>query len=167
MNDKKRLVRSETDKKVMGVCAGLGRYFGVDPLLVRVLFVVATFGGFGSAIPIYLVLAFVMPKADPELDFVEHASDVDFGDTARTLGEDVVHAVRSATETAADVGEDLFKSSRSAIRSAAKSAADAIEPKNTAEQIGDAASNVGDDVVESVNKAVDRAKEGMHNSTSS
>ncbi len=166
MIQKKRLMRSEIDKKVLGVCAGLGRYFGIDPLLVRILFVVATFGGFGSAIPIYLILAFVMPKGDPMYDDADLASDVDLEDAARTLGGDVVKAVRSATDTAANVGGELYKSGRSALSSAAKSAADVIEPKGNTEKIADAASDLGDDVVESVNKAVERAKDGMKSSAS-
>lgn len=159
----KRLMRSETDKKVLGVCAGLGRYFGIDPLLVRLLFVVATFGGFGSAIPIYLILAFVMPKGDPVYDEAAGAGEsIDFEETARSLGEDVARAVRSATETAVEVGEEILDTGRTALRSAANTAADAIEPKGSEKgsdeaSIADAASSLGDDVVDNVNKAVERA----------
>ncbi|MEP6762342.1 MAG: PspC domain-containing protein, partial [Sporichthyaceae bacterium] len=42
------LHRSRTDRKVLGVAGGLGRYAGVDPLIFRILFVVlAVFGGSG------------------------------------------------------------------------------------------------------------------------
>ena len=34
-----RLMRSETDKMVAGVCGGLADYMGVDPVLVRLAFV--------------------------------------------------------------------------------------------------------------------------------
>ena len=36
----KRLYLSTTDKKLAGVCGGLGEYFDVDPTVVRLLFIV-------------------------------------------------------------------------------------------------------------------------------
>jgi phage shock protein PspC (stress-responsive transcriptional regulator) len=45
--------------KVFGVCAGIGNYFGLDPLLVRIGFVAATLLGFGSPILIYLAVALI------------------------------------------------------------------------------------------------------------
>ncbi|OYW45472.1 MAG: recombinase RecF [Sphingomonadales bacterium 32-68-7] len=50
-----RLDRSEG--KVFGVCAGLANYLGVDPLIVRLVFVAGTIVGFGSFILIYLAIA--------------------------------------------------------------------------------------------------------------
>ena len=55
----KKLVRK--DKKIFGVCGGLGAYFGIDPTLVRVLFVIAVLG-FGSGLLLYIILAIVMPE---------------------------------------------------------------------------------------------------------
>lgn len=40
--------------KIGGVCAGLARTFGVDPLIIRLLFVVVTVAGVGSPILLYL-----------------------------------------------------------------------------------------------------------------
>ena len=46
----RRLTRSSSDKLIGGVAGGLGRYFGVDPILFRIAFVVLTFaGGVGAA----------------------------------------------------------------------------------------------------------------------
>lgn len=45
--------------KLFGVCAGIGRYFGIDPLLVRIGFVAGTLIGFGSFILIYLAIALI------------------------------------------------------------------------------------------------------------
>ena len=45
--------------KLMGVCAGIGRYFGIDTTLVRVGFVLGTLLGFGSFILIYLGIALI------------------------------------------------------------------------------------------------------------
>ncbi len=45
--------------KVFGVCAGIGNYFDVDPMLVRIGFVAATLLGFGSPVLIYLAVALI------------------------------------------------------------------------------------------------------------
>lgn len=49
---------------VAGVCAGMGRSLGVDPVLLRVAFVLLVLAG-GSGIILYLILAAVMPKEEP------------------------------------------------------------------------------------------------------
>ena len=54
----KKLVRK--DKKIFGVCGGLGDYFGIDPTIVRVLFLVMVIG-YGSGLLLYIILALVMP----------------------------------------------------------------------------------------------------------
>lgn len=49
----------KTRGKVMGVCAGIANYFGVDVTLVRVGFVLATLLGLGSAIIVYLLIGLI------------------------------------------------------------------------------------------------------------
>ena len=64
---KKRLMKSATNKKCAGVCGGLGEYFGIDPTLIRIGFVIATvMGGGFPAIPLYIVLAIIMSNPDKE-----------------------------------------------------------------------------------------------------
>jgi len=43
--------------KFLGVCAGLANHFNIDPMIVRVIFVLGTLIGFGSFILIYLGIA--------------------------------------------------------------------------------------------------------------
>lgn len=44
----KKLYRSRTDRKLGGVCAGLGDYFDLDPTLIRLLTIcLVVFGGTG------------------------------------------------------------------------------------------------------------------------
>ena len=61
----KRLYRSRTDRVLSGVCAGLGNYFNIDPVLVRVLAVILGFVSFGTFLLLYLVLALIIPL-EPE-----------------------------------------------------------------------------------------------------
>lgn len=51
--------RDRHNGKLMGVCAGIGRHFGIDTTLVRVGFVLGTLLGFGSFILIYLGIALI------------------------------------------------------------------------------------------------------------
>lgn len=62
---KKRLTRSRTDKKLLGVCGGIAEYLNLDPTLVRIAFVVGIIGSGASFALAYIALAFVMPKEDP------------------------------------------------------------------------------------------------------
>ena len=57
----KRLTKSNTDKKICGVCGGLAEYFGVDSTWVRLAAVVLVLG-WGSGLLAYIVAAFVMPE---------------------------------------------------------------------------------------------------------
>ena len=57
-----RLKRSYSDSMLLGVCAGIAEYFGWDPTIIRIIFLVAAFIGFGSPVLLYLILALVMPK---------------------------------------------------------------------------------------------------------
>jgi phage shock protein PspC (stress-responsive transcriptional regulator)/heme/copper-type cytochrome/quinol oxidase subunit 2 len=56
----KRLYRDETDKVLGGVSSGIARYLGIDPIIVRVLFVICTFG-FGFGFITYLILWVAVP----------------------------------------------------------------------------------------------------------
>ncbi len=49
----------KANAKIMGVCAGLANYFGVETVWVRVGFVAAALLGFGSPVLIYLVVGLV------------------------------------------------------------------------------------------------------------
>ncbi|MEZ4517806.1 MAG: PspC domain-containing protein [Chloroflexota bacterium] len=56
----KRLVRSNDDRMIFGVAAGLAHYLNIDPVIVRLLFVLLALAG-GHGILIYLILAIIMP----------------------------------------------------------------------------------------------------------
>ncbi|MFP4227362.1 MAG: PspC domain-containing protein [Salinivenus sp.] len=61
----KRLTRSRTDKKLLGVCGGLAEYLNLDSTLVRIAFVIGVIGSGGPFFLAYLGLAFAMPKEKP------------------------------------------------------------------------------------------------------
>ena len=55
-----RLVLDKANKKILGVCAGLANWSGIDATVVRLLFVVTTLIGFGSPILIYILMAMIL-----------------------------------------------------------------------------------------------------------
>jgi len=62
MNESKRLTRSRTNRTIAGVCGGIAEYYGWDPTLVRVAWIVLTLLG-GSGVLLYLIFWLVMPDA--------------------------------------------------------------------------------------------------------
>lgn len=58
----KKLYRSNTNKKLCGVCGGLAEHFDIDPTIIRLIFVFLTLFG-GGGLLIYLICALVIPKS--------------------------------------------------------------------------------------------------------
>lgn len=59
MNNR-RLYRCRHDRKLAGVASGMAEYLGMDPTVVRILWILSVFVG-GFTIVLYLILALVMP----------------------------------------------------------------------------------------------------------
>ncbi len=57
----RRLTKSSDHKMLFGVCGGIAEYFGLDPTLIRLIFVFLTIIAVGSPVLVYIILAFVMP----------------------------------------------------------------------------------------------------------
>lgn len=69
MTDKK-LFRSNSNRMVCGVCGGLGTYTGIDPTVIRVLYVIISMiAGAGLlGLILYFVLAVIIPEDDGIVD---------------------------------------------------------------------------------------------------
>ncbi len=57
----KKLYKSRTDKKLDGVCAGIGEFFDIDPTVIRLAWVVFSLLG-GSGLLAYIICALVIPR---------------------------------------------------------------------------------------------------------
>ena len=57
----KKLYKSNTDKKLDGVCGGIGKYFDIDSSVVRLAWVAFTLLG-GSGLLAYIICAIVLPR---------------------------------------------------------------------------------------------------------
>ncbi len=56
----KRIFRSEEDRILAGVCGGVGEYFDIDPVIVRIAWIILTLVG-GSGILLYILAWLIVP----------------------------------------------------------------------------------------------------------
>lgn len=57
----KKLYRSKNNRWLAGVCGGLAKYFGIDPVVVRLLTILAFFICFFGALVAYIIMAIAIP----------------------------------------------------------------------------------------------------------
>ncbi|HEY3228228.1 MAG TPA: PspC domain-containing protein [Roseiflexaceae bacterium] len=97
-----RLMRSRTEVIIAGVCGGLAEYFGLDPVIVRLIFVLVTLTT-GIGFIVYPVLWLVMPKAGA------------FGSSAPRLPQDADawrHRMNEFGQEVAQAGQQISKEMR-------------------------------------------------------
>jgi phage shock protein C len=99
VNEVRRLYRSETDRMLGGVCGGLGAFFGIDPTLVRVLFIVLTFGGVGPLL--YLAMWILVPRQSR------------VGAQPDVVAREAVDEIRDKTRRGADEARTAYRRWRS------------------------------------------------------
>lgn len=85
----KRLYRNESDSVLGGVCGGLGQYLGVDPIFIRIFFVLWTVLG-ELSIVIYMVLWLVVPRQSDASTFRPEDIGVRFRRIGAEIG-DIAH----------------------------------------------------------------------------
>jgi phage shock protein C len=59
---RQRLYRSRSNRVIAGVCAGIGAAFGIDPTIVRIVFVLLGLPGGAPGIVLYLICWLFMPE---------------------------------------------------------------------------------------------------------
>ncbi len=58
----KKLYKSNQNKMIDGVCGGIAEYFGIDPTVVRLIWVLFSLMG-GSGILAYIIAAIIIPRS--------------------------------------------------------------------------------------------------------
>ncbi|MCX6237513.1 MAG: PspC domain-containing protein [Bacteroidia bacterium] len=104
----RKLYRDPDDRILGGVCSGLGIFFNIDPIIVRLVFILLFFGG-GSSFIIYLIMWIVVPKAANTAQRLEmKGEEVNINNISKTIKEEIQ-----------DVKENYqnFRASKSYIRS--------------------------------------------------
>ena len=87
----KRLYRSRTDRMIGGVCGGLGRYFNVDPSLIRLAFVLLLVFG-GSGFLLYVILWVILPeegRSYASQEEISRSNTQEIAERAKQFGQDV------------------------------------------------------------------------------
>lgn len=79
----KKLTKSENGKVICGVCAGLGEYFDIDPVIIRLIFLILLASG-GSGVLIYVVLCFILPEKGSELKTTKEVIEENAKDIEKT-----------------------------------------------------------------------------------
>ena len=86
----KRLYRDPENRVLGGVCSGLGAYFSVDPVLIRILFVLVFFFPIGSSVLIYLILWIVVPTAASTAQRLEmKGEEVNIDNISKSIKEEM------------------------------------------------------------------------------
>ncbi len=87
----KRLYRSRSERVLWGVCGGLAKYFDMDPVLVRIIFVLLVFAN-GLGILAYIIMAVLVPLE---------------GSTAAAPRETIRENVQEMKQSATELGEEI------------------------------------------------------------
>jgi phage shock protein C len=107
MTKEKKLYRSRKDRVILGVAAGLGDYFDVDPIIVRLIFVLLTIWG-GAGLLFYIVAAIVIPEAPKAgKDDVEEGEVVD--DPTEKIKKDAKEFSEKTKAAAQDIASNWEK----------------------------------------------------------
>jgi phage shock protein C len=88
----RKLYRSLNNRILLGVCGGIGEYFNIDPVIIRVIAVILLIAGVFPAIIAYFILALIIPLK---------------GSTANTPEESVRENISDMKETTANLGEEI------------------------------------------------------------
>lgn len=111
-----RLTRSATESMVAGVSGGLAEYFNIDPVIVRLIFVLVTLTS-GLGLPVYLVLWIIMPKG------AAAAGQHSFEQGAKQFGEEVSQLGQAMSQEAARLSREVMVGQRQGQSQARGSAA--------------------------------------------
>lgn len=89
-----RITKSKTDKVIDGVCGGIAEYFGIDSVIVRLVFIVLVFLN-GIGLLLYIILVIIMPNAEqagqpPKETIQENVQEI--GERVKETGEGLGHA---------------------------------------------------------------------------
>jgi len=106
----KKLMRDPDDKMLGGVCSGLARYFGIEPIWIRILLVLFFLLG-GSGVLAYIILWIVMPIAETRADkMAMRGEEPNLQNFKKSFDEEA----KSLSETFSDTGERHDRGSRTA-----------------------------------------------------
>ncbi len=94
----RRVFRDPDNSTIGGVCGGIGAYLNVDPLWLRLLFLLLFFG-FGTGVLLYIILWIVLPEAKTTAEKLEmRGEDVNIDNIERSIREEAENLKQRATK---------------------------------------------------------------------
>ncbi len=96
----RRLFRDPESSLLGGVCAGFANYFGLDIVIMRVIFVLLLFTG--MAIPLYIILWIIVPKAESTIDRLRMKGKPINVETVKEEVDDAAERIRSGSKNLTD-----------------------------------------------------------------
>ncbi|QTN39899.1 PspC domain-containing protein [Cryomorphaceae bacterium] len=105
---RRRIFRNPDDAIIGGVAGGLGAYLNIDPVFVRLIFVLSFFG-WGTGFLLYLVLWIIIPEARSTAEKLEmRGEDVNLNNIEKSIKEEI----DSLKNRLNDLGSDAGKTAR-------------------------------------------------------
>lgn len=116
---RRRLFRDPDDRIIGGVCSGLGHYFDINQVWIRLAFAISFFV-FGSGALLYFILMIIMPKAETTAEKLEMRGEpVDVNNISRSIKDDFENfkrRIEDLGEEASNWGKRNFGSARNNSR---------------------------------------------------
>lgn len=102
-NKRRRVFRDPDSKILGGVCSGIGNYFDIDPLWIRLALVIMFFG-FGSGFLLYIILWIIIPEAKTTAEKLEMRGEpVDVNTISKTIKDEAENLRNKARDFGNDV----------------------------------------------------------------
>lgn len=81
-----KLKRSKADRIIAGVCGGIGEYFNIDPIIIRIIWVVFTLMPGTPGLLAYIICMFVIPEDDGVIYHNNNSSNINTSSTSIFIG---------------------------------------------------------------------------------
>ena len=105
-SDRKRFFRNPDDKVLGGVCSGISAYFDIDPIWLRLAFVLAVFFG-GTGILLYIILWIIIPIAATPTDKLQMRGErVTLANIQRSVQEEMESMKKKGLEFTREMGSE-------------------------------------------------------------
>lgn len=115
MSQRKKLYRSRTERILFGVCGGLGQYFNIDPVIIRIVFIILTFFS-GTGFLLYLILLVVVPR-EPASPPASPNRGESQGRPGKIIASKRKEKVREFVEEVQDTAQSVAKEVREEVES--------------------------------------------------
>lgn len=107
----RRLFRSKHNRVLLGVCGGIGEYFNIDPVIIRIIAILLMIPGIFPAILAYFILAIIIPlegsrSSTPRDNIRENVTDL------RDTGAGISEEIRNAFQKPEGKPDEPFQTSQ-------------------------------------------------------